>query len=87
MGKCWQIGKGKKACTYQIQEFTKKIEGYDTRLIVARSSAGKDRFIKKYRPKYLIHGHIHTYGTENNWLTTKNSTKVINAYGYRIIEI
>lgn len=46
-----------------------------------------NRFIRKYRPKYLIHGHIHTYGTENNWLTTRNGTKVINAYGYRIIEI
>jgi Icc-related predicted phosphoesterase len=44
-------------------------------------------FIKKYNPKYLVHGHIHTYGTANNWQTTINKTKVINAYGYRIIEI
>ena len=44
-------------------------------------------FIKKYKPKYLVHGHVHTYGTANNWETTINSTKVINAYGYRIIEI
>jgi Icc-related predicted phosphoesterase len=44
-------------------------------------------FIKKYRPKYLVHGHVHTYGTANNWETTINGTKVINAYGYRIIEI
>jgi len=46
-----------------------------------------NNFIVKYKPKYLIHGHIHTYGTENNWLTVVNSTKVINAYGYKIIEI
>jgi len=45
------------------------------------------KFIKDFRPKYLIHGHIHIYGTEKNWLTVVNSTKVINAYGYRIIEI
>jgi uncharacterized protein len=46
-----------------------------------------NKFIVRYKPKYLIHGHIHTYGTENNWLTVVNSTKVINAYGYKIIEI
>ena len=44
-------------------------------------------FIKKFKPKYLIHGHIHLYGTNNSWMTDVNGTKVINAYGYKIIEI
>ena len=45
-----------------------------------------NKFIKKYKPKYLIHGHTHLYGTNNNWLTIIDGTKVVNAYGYRIIE-
>ncbi|OFW63648.1 MAG: hypothetical protein A2Z35_04875 [Actinobacteria bacterium RBG_19FT_COMBO_36_27] len=46
-----------------------------------------NKFIKKFSPEYLVHGHIHTYGIDNNWMTTVNNTKVINAFGYRIIEI
>jgi Icc-related predicted phosphoesterase len=46
-----------------------------------------NNFMRKFKPKYLIHGHIHTYGTKNDWITEIDGTKVINAYGYRIIEI
>jgi len=46
-----------------------------------------NKFIKKYRPKYLIHGHTHLYGMDNDWLTIVNGTKVVNAYGYKIIEL
>ena len=46
-----------------------------------------NKFIESYKPKYLIHGHIHYYGCGNKWLTEVNGTKVINAYGYQIIEI
>jgi len=44
-------------------------------------------FINRYHPKFLVHGHIHLYGTNNKWLTEARGTKVINAYGYRVIEI
>lgn len=44
-------------------------------------------FIQKYEPRYLVHGHVHLYGIDQNWLTEVNRTKVINAYGFRIIEI
>ena len=46
-----------------------------------------NKFIESYKPKYLIHGHIHYYGCGNKWLTEVNGTKVINAYGYQVIEI
>lgn len=46
-----------------------------------------NKFIKEFRPKYLIHGHTHIYGTDNKWFTIVDGTKVINAYGYKIIEI
>jgi len=46
------------------------------------------RVIDKYRPDYFIHGHIHRHFTATEErITTVNSTKVINTYGYNIIEI
>lgn len=47
-----KVGKGERACTYQIQEFMQKIDGYDTRMVVVRSSAGVERFIKKMDQSY-----------------------------------
>ncbi|HEY5500514.1 MAG TPA: metallophosphoesterase [Candidatus Humimicrobiaceae bacterium] len=46
-----------------------------------------NNFIEKFKPKYLIHGHIHIYNAKNNWITEVDGTKIINAYGYRVIEI
>lgn len=46
-----------------------------------------NKFIKSYSPKFLIHGHIHTYGVNNDWITEANGTKVINAYGFRVLEL
>lgn len=39
------------------------------------------------KPDYFIHGHIHIYGTATEWKTQVCSTQVINAYGFRIIDI
>src|SRR3989304_3353040 len=44
-------------------------------------------FIKRYSPKFLIHGHIHVYGLDNNWIKEVGKTKVINAYGFRVLEL
>jgi Icc-related predicted phosphoesterase len=44
-------------------------------------------FIYKYKPGYLIHGHIHLYGGDKQWKTVEGATTVINAYGCRIIEV
>ena len=44
-------------------------------------------FIKSYSPKFLIHGHIHVYGIDNSRIKKVGKTKVINAYGSRVIEI
>lgn len=40
-----------------------------------------------YKPKFFIHGHTHLYGVDNKWKTQVGNTEVINAYGFRIIEI
>jgi len=46
------------------------------------------RLIEKYSPKYFIHGHIHANFTDpSQRITTSHRTKVVNAYGYFIIEI
>ena len=38
-------------------------------------------FLEKYKPKYLLHGHVHiNYGKENIRVRQFGDTKVINAY-------
>ena len=46
-----------------------------------------NKFIKKFKPKFLIHGHIHLYDRNKKRIFAVNSTKVINAYKYQILEI
>ena len=46
------------------------------------------KFIDKKRPRYLIHGHIHKhFDSVAERITVVNQTKVINTYGYHILEI
>ena len=43
--------------------------------------------IDRKRPQYFIHGHIHRqFNSPDERVTVVNTTKVINAYGYIIIE-
>jgi Icc-related predicted phosphoesterase len=44
--------------------------------------------IEHYRPRYFIHGHIHTqFNDPSDRITIVNQTKVVNSYGYWIFEI
>ena len=44
--------------------------------------------IKKYSPRYFIHGHIHTHFTDpSQRVTIVNQTQVINTFGYHLFEI
>ncbi len=45
------------------------------------------RFIDCFRPRYLVHGHIHLYGHNQHWRTNYHGTEVINAFGYRVLGI
>ena len=46
------------------------------------------RLIDKYHPKYFIHGHIHRYFSDpGERVTIVDATKVLNTYGYNILEI
>ena len=46
------------------------------------------RLIEKYQPQYFIHGHIHrTFDDHTDRITVVGKTKVVNTYGYNILEI
>jgi uncharacterized protein len=96
-GMCWKINKLKPRL-YVNKLFKKRYidilvthappyKIHDQEDLCHRGFRCFNEFIEEFRPKYLIHGHTHLYGINNNWLTVVNETKVINAYGYRIIEI
>jgi len=42
--------------------------------------------IETFRPRYLIHGHVHVYGTGVAVSTRYQQTRVINAYNYQVID-
>lgn len=44
-------------------------------------------FIKKFKPKYLVHGHIHLYDLSEVRCTNWKNTTIVNAYGHYIINI
>lgn len=47
-----------------------------------------NRFIDKFNPKYVIHGHIHIYGNRNTRNDHKyKKTTIINAYNYLILDL
>jgi Icc-related predicted phosphoesterase len=44
--------------------------------------------IDKYHPNYFIHGHIHKrFSDPGERVTVVDATKVVNTYGYNILEI
>ncbi|MBR5646012.1 MAG: metallophosphoesterase [Treponema sp.] len=43
-------------------------------------------FIKKFKPRYLVHGHIHLYDMRETRITQVQETTVINAYAHYIIQ-
>ena len=43
-------------------------------------------FIQKFKPKYLIHGHIHLYDAREKRITKTGDTTVVNAYAHLLIE-
>ena len=43
-------------------------------------------FIKKFKPAYLIHGHIHLYDLRETRVTQSEDTTVVNAYAHWLIE-
>jgi len=44
-------------------------------------------FMDRFRPRYLIHGHVHVYTPRQETDTIYRQTRVLNTYGYRVLEI
>lgn len=44
-------------------------------------------FMNKFRPRYLVHGHIHLYDREENRTSVFDGTTVVNAYTHHVIEL
>ena len=44
-------------------------------------------FMDRFRPRYLIHGHVHVYHPNEPIESIYGATQVINTYGYRTLEI
>jgi uncharacterized protein len=44
-------------------------------------------FIKLFKPRYLLHGHIHLYRQNTPRVTLVENTSVINVYPYRILDL
>jgi Icc-related predicted phosphoesterase len=43
-------------------------------------------FMKMFKPRYLVHGHVHLYDMADIRVTDYLKTRVINAYGHYIID-
>ena len=43
-------------------------------------------FIKKFKPRYLVHGHIHLYDLSDVRITEMDGTSVVNAYGHYVLQ-
>jgi Icc-related predicted phosphoesterase len=44
------------------------------------------RFMRRFRPRYLLHGHQHRLATEE-WQTRYLDTRVINVYPFRVLDL
>jgi Icc-related predicted phosphoesterase len=44
-------------------------------------------FMDHYHPRYLIHGHQHVYDRRKPTITQRGATTVVNAYGYKILDV
>lgn len=45
------------------------------------------RFMDRYKPRYLIHGHTHLYRLDAPRVSEYRGIKVVNTFGYQVIEI
>jgi hypothetical protein len=43
--------------------------------------------MERFRPRYLIHGHVHVYSPLDPVDSVYMDTRVINTYGYRTLEV
>lgn len=45
------------------------------------------KLIDRHHPSLWLHGHVHLYGPEPERVTKRGSTRVVNVFGHRILEV
>ena len=45
------------------------------------------KLIDRHEPALWLHGHVHLYGPDQQRVTSRGATKVVNVFGHRILEI
>lgn len=80
----WRVGRGPLDVLLTHAPPTGPHAGTD---FAHRGCAEITRFMHRRRPALVIHGHIHEYeGKKTEYVDAQSGTRVINAYGYRVIE-
>ncbi|MCC6629242.1 MAG: metallophosphoesterase [Chloroflexi bacterium] len=44
-------------------------------------------FLDRYRPRYMVHGHIHLYNRNAPYRATYGQTEIINAFPFRVLDV
>lgn len=52
-----------------------------------RGFAAYRTFVRLFKPRYLLHGHIHLYDRNEPWQATLGETRVINVFPYQKLEL
>lgn len=52
-----------------------------------RGFASYLKFLRRFRPALMIHGHQHIYNRSLTTETVYEDTRIINTYGYRVLEL
>ncbi|CAA9517221.1 MAG: hypothetical protein AVDCRST_MAG12-3552 [uncultured Rubrobacteraceae bacterium] len=45
------------------------------------------KLIDRHKPALWLHGHVHLYGPEQQRVTSRGGTKVVNVFGHRVLEV
>jgi uncharacterized protein len=45
------------------------------------------KLIDRHEPSLWLHGHVHLYGPDQQRVTSRGGTKVLNVFGHRILEV
>ena len=52
-----------------------------------RGFEGYLAFLRRYRPLLMVHGHQHVYNRNETTESDYEGTRIVNTYGYRVIEL
>jgi hypothetical protein len=43
--------------------------------------------LKRWHPRYMLHGHVHLYDRSEPWMIDFECTTIINVYPYRVLDL